>query len=532
MRGRRLAVLLAVVALVVGACGDTGEPTEPPGSPGPSIDVTPEFTEGTGEAAVDLPLPNGETDTSQVLLANADGAFDVYRSIGRLAGASLTCTLVLIDAARGVDTGPAYALTNGHCLGIDGNETFTDQPLEGVTAVFDYFADTPERLTIPVTRVAWASMKGTDVAILELDTTAGDLGGAGYRLWPIGGPASPDEASRDVVMVGAPVGVPLVDIPEHERFLRLGTCSMDTEPVRLNERLWLWDALRTDCPEVLPGNAGSPLIDIATASLGGLVNTTTYKGEAGAPCWLGRPCEVTEDGENALPDASYATPLDGLAGCFGPEGSFTLGGACGLDAGGGATIDGAPVAVNPAADDPMGGAPRTTWATTVGGDGIASYRAKTGPIETTDCADPAGYGDPAPVATVIDEPLPTDEQRLLLCVVGGPGPTPGDGWQPFAHATFAVAYVDTTPPTADVRFSTRGNATDGWSIEPVFAPPELSAFMHKLGRAGSTDCDDPDGYRPYRRIAVDVEPGGPWRYCVIGYDDANNPTPPVGVVLR
>ena len=420
---RRAAALAAVAAILVGGCGDPGEATEPPGSPDASIDVAADPSHGTASTPVELPLPDGDTDTGQVLLSNADGTFDVYRSVGRLDGASQACTLALVDAAPGVDTGPAYALTGGHCLGIEGNQTFTDRPLEGVSAVFDDFADTPERLTIPVTRVAWASTKGTDLAVLELDTTAGDLGGAGYRPWPLAVPATLGEASLDVLMVGTQGG------DGQRQFLSLGTCSMDTEPVRLNEGPRLLDELRTDCPEVLPGNAGSPLIDLATASLVGLVNTTTFKGEAGAPCSPGRPCEVGEDGENALPDTSYAAPLGALAACFDADGAFALGGRCALDAGGGATLD---------------GAPRTTWATHVGGDGIAFYRAKIGPLDATDCADGAGYGDPVSVATSIDDRLPTTEQRLLLCVVGGPTRTVDAAWQPFEHATFAIASVDPT----------------------------------------------------------------------------------------
>ncbi|MEO5964167.1 MAG: trypsin-like peptidase domain-containing protein, partial [Candidatus Limnocylindrales bacterium] len=313
---RRAIALFATAAVLVAGCADLAPPTvlssDAAGSGGPPSQLP----------AIDLPLPNGDTDTTQVLLENAGGVFDVYRSVGRLAGASLACTLVLVDAAPGVTTGPAYALTNGHCVGINGNDVLVDQPLDGATAVFDYFADTPERREVPVTKVVYASMKGTDLAILQLDATVGALADAGYHPWPIGDIGPLDGSSRDVIMTGAPVGAPIVDIPEAERYLRLGTCSLDTNPVRINERLWLWSALRNDCPEVLPGNSGSPVIDIETATLVGLINTTTYKGENGAPCWLGRPCEVVDNGEDALPDTSYAMPLGSLSGCFAADGSF------------------------------------------------------------------------------------------------------------------------------------------------------------------------------------------------------------------
>jgi hypothetical protein len=527
----RLAALLVAAALVLGSCG--GEATEPT-DPGASVSRSGAQvgSPDTGIPLDALPLPDGDTDTGQVLLENADGSFDEYRSVGRLDGASLTCTLVLVDGAPGVTAGPAYALTNGHCLGINGNDTFTDQVPEGATAIFDYFADATERLEVPVVRAAYASMKGVDLAILELDAPEADLAAAGYRAWSIGPSAELDGATREVAFVGAPIGAPLVDIPEPERYLRLGTCSLDTETVLVNERLWLWAALRNDCPEVLPGNSGSPLFDLETARLVGLVNTTTFKGEAGAPCWLGRPCEVTEDGEAVLPDTSYAIPLDRLADCFGADGVFALGGGCGLDPGDGVTLTGAPIAVNPTAPDPISGDRRTTWATTVEGAGFTHYRAKVEPLETADCADEQGYGAPVPVTTPFDGPLPASEQRLLLCVVGGSSATPDASWQAFADASFAVVYVDTTPPTAAIEFSTAGNADEGWSVEPIFVPPELSLFLHKAGPRRSTDCDDPDGYAPYRRSPLRLPPGGPYRYCAIGFDDANNPSAPAGIVLK
>ena len=522
----RAAILQGVVAILVAGCADA-VPSE--STPDASFETAP-----SASPVLDLPLPNGDTDTTQVLLENADNSFDPYRSIGRLDGAATTCTLVLIDAAPGVTSGPAYSLTNGHCVGLFSNDTLTDQELPGATAVFDYFADTPKRLTVPVVRAAYASMKGTDLAVLQLDSTIGDLAAAGYRPWPITDIADLDGVSRDVILIGAPEGVPLADIPEAERYLRLSTCSLDTDPARIQEHVWLWPALRNDCPEVLPGNSGSPLIDIETASLVGILNTTTYKGEAGTPCALGRPCEITEDGEEALPDTSYAMPLGGLAGCFGTDGVFALGAGCGLDPGDGVALTGQPFSVNPSVPDPLTGANgrRTTWATGVEGAGFTHYRYKIVPLETGDCADGAGYGDAVPVSQLIDERLPLEEQRLLLCVVGGPSASPDAAWQTFANATFAVTAIDTTPPTVPIDFSKQGNAKDGWRIEPLFAPPELSMFLHKVGPARTTDCGDPHGYKEYRRIPMSVKPGGPYRYCAIGFDDANNPSAPAGIVLK
>jgi hypothetical protein len=169
---------------------------------------------------------------------------------------------------------------------------------------------------------------------------------------------------------------------------------------------------------------------------------------------------------------------------------------------------------------------QATWDTTVSGDGLTTYRWKVGPLGTTDCAVEDGYSAVTPASTKITEPLPTTEQRLLLCVAAD---EPGG----FARASIAAAYIDTTSPAVATRFAVSGSKRDGWTIEPVFNPPELSLFTIKGGPAGTTDCKDPGGYGPYRRIPINVSADeAPYRFCAIGYDDANNAAPPAGKVLK
>jgi hypothetical protein len=522
--GRRapIAVLaILVVTMIVVACGDGPQTPAPP----PTATALPPSTPAP---AIDLPIPDEDTATTQVLLRSADGAYDVYASIGQLQGASSTCTAVLLDTGESA-TQPAYAITNGHCVGIFGaNELVIDRAAEGISVAFDWFIDRPEHRVVPVTTVAWASMRNTDLAVLALAATPDELRGVGIRGWPLQAIRGGTGASLDVVMLGVPVGAPIVDIPEAERYLRLGTCSLDVDPVILNERHWLWpEARRNDCPEVLPGNSGSAILDRASGGLVGLINTTTYKGEKGAECWLGRPCEANEDGEASLPDTSYAQPVGALATCFGDDGVFALGDACPLDAGGGVTsLDGAPIAVNPASTDPLTGAPSpVSWRTTVITPSPTTYRYKIGPLATTACADEAGYSAPIATSIPIDDDLPLTEQRLLLCAVA-------EG-SPLGNAAIAVAYIDTTPPAADVTFAVTGSKAEGWRIEPVFNPPELSVFMIKLGPAKSTSCADSKGYEAYRRFPLDVAGDkAPARFCAIGFDDAGNASAPAFRVLR
>ena len=521
---------LTVVAAVVVACGDPGPtpaPTPAPSPSGPAASRLP---------AEDLPLPDDDTTLAQVLLQDADGYFDRYASIGRFSGPA-SCTAVLLDTAA--SGAAAYALTSAHCVGLNGaDEVVVDAPAEGMTVTFTWFVDVTDHRPTPVSRITWASMRGTDLALLELATSPGELAALGIRGWRPIAMADLGGAGRTVRMLGVPVGgTGGIAIPDAEQYLRMGSCSLDADAVVLNERQWRWpQSLRNDCPEVVPGNSGSALLDSETGGLLGIVNTTTFGGEQGAECWLGRPCEVTPDGETAMADTSYAQPVAGLDRCFRADGAFALGGDCPLDAGGGAVLSGAPLAVNPAVTPVghgAGAAPQTTWATAVGGTGTTHYRYKIGPLASTTCEDKVGYGAPIPVAQPIADALPVTEQRLVLCVIGGPSPTPDEAWQQPAHASAAVAYIDTTAPEAPIRLSVSGDATHGWRIEPVFNPPDLSFFLVKGGPAGETSCTDPRGYTPYRRIPTNVPAkDAPYRFCVIGLDDADNATAPLSKVLR
>jgi hypothetical protein len=541
----RVPAAIVAVALLAAACG--AGPTAAPASPGPTATGaagTPPPGSPTATAtaapsvAAALPAPAG-SDADQVLLENAGGTYDAYRGIGRLSGIGSDCTFVLVKSAPDPTPAdaPAYVLSNGHCVGIfDSKAVLVDAPADGGAATFDYFVDAPTRQAVPTKRIAWATMRGVDLAVIELDATLADLEARGYRPWPIAGPPA---TGTPLVIVGAPVGAPIVDIPDAQRFLRAGTCASGESGLRVNEWVWLWDPMTADtCPEILPGNSGSPVLDRTTGSLVGLVNTTTYGSGGGEDCWQGRPCAVTPSGEVVAADTNYAVPLDALAACFDGGGRFVLGGDCTLDDGMDVQLSGTPIVTNPRIPDPMGAPNPSTLQTTVApaeGSGQTHYRYAYGPLGTTDCTDEAAYGPVRGIAAapLIDDPLPTTEGRVLLCVVGGPSPTPDAAWQSPTHASFAVVYVDTTAPTQPVDFAVNGSATDGWTVEPIFDTPTYSAFDVKGGPAAATDCDDPAGYAPYRRFPLFVDASeAPYRYCAIGYDYGGNRGPTGEVVLE
>ena len=123
-------------------------------------------------AAVDVPSYGAADEGPSVVLSNADGR-NAYTGVARLQGRA-TCSAALLDAGAGAGA-PAYVLTNGHCSTTFGsNELALDQPApSSYAASFGLFADTPAALhVVPVRRIAFSSMKGTDLSLMELPESA------------------------------------------------------------------------------------------------------------------------------------------------------------------------------------------------------------------------------------------------------------------------------------------------------------------------------------------------------------------------
>lgn len=506
---RRVATLgTALVLVAVPACGDDGpgpvaandSTTVPSASTAPSTDAPPAST-----APVTTALADGDPTAPRPLLDNADGANDALRGVAQIDGLGSTCTGFLVDA--GAADGPAYALTNGHCVNLfDATTVLVDEPApDGAVARFGLFADSPDVVVeVPVATVAYGSMRATDVAILELDATRDELEGEGLTSYSLAAPPS-DGGEIDVV------GVPVTGIDPTEWFLRGGTCTT-AGTSRLVEWEWLWDAaVANDCAGILGGNSGSPVFsDGARDTVVGIINTTTIGSGPGA-CYLGQPCEIADAGATEQTDTSYFMPVGDWAACWTPELDLA-GDDCPAETGPRVTVD-APLRAT------RSGA---TWAATIGvidGDDDA-VAVKTGPVASTDCRDEDGYGDAVAVPAdglSFDEPLPSDEGVVVLCaaVVGDAGPLP-------ATAGYAVMEVDDTSPDAPITLSIVDLGEDV-SVEPVFSPPEHSGYSVKSGPAASTDCSVTDDYVIYRRVAILVEAADrPGRLCVIGEDEAGN----------
>jgi hypothetical protein len=468
-------------------------------------------------AAQDVPTYGARDGDPPVLLSNADGQ-SPYTGIGRYLGRA-SCTAVFVTTLdEGADPrgAPAYALTNGHCPDFPGaNDVLLDQPPGRGQVTFNYFADTTRgQLVVPVARTAYATMKGQDIAVLELALRHDQLRARGIEPRPIvTGRVDPAEP---IVVVGAP----------GSSFLQLASCRLDGGAALVLEYVWHWFGfLRNTCLGVAPGSSGSPAMSRRSGRVIGLVNTTTNGGRAPfTECLLDHPCEPVVGGETGRAETTYITPLLGIDACF-PGGRFDVRAPnCTLDPGDQVRLTSAfRGRVNPRLNTVPVGRPARNWDVTVSGS-FDSYRFKVVQVGgTDDCRDPRGYTLPRSIAQrpVIDSPLPEFEGWWFLCVVGGRDSQRGD--QSLAFPTVATIRVDSVRPRVEPPLTIADNPL-AWVVAFDTYDPEVSLYQYKFGRPADTRCEDGSGYRlalvPFTALP---KSGRPYVFCAIPYDGAQNP---------
>jgi uncharacterized protein (TIGR03437 family) len=443
------------------------------------------------------------------LLTNAGGESQAYTGVARFMGPA-TCTAWLLATSN--PELPAYLMTNAHCTGSQGqppNDVMRDRELASGTAVFHYFIDTQERqLRVSARNLVWASMKGTDLAIIELGATLAQLMDAGVT--PLAFEPQTPAPGEPVIVVGAPAN----NVPPDERFLRLEQCTAGAA-VELVEFTWHFTALRNGCTDIFGGSSGSPVISARSGRVIAIMNTSTVGSMpegSDFPCYLNYPCEVSQAGRIYSNDTSYAPALAGLDRCF-PGGRFDVAAAgCPLDPGG-RLMASTPRRVQQ---------PPASWDVTLSGD-VPVYRYKTFVEGRGDCKLEAGYGPPAQSNRIV-ETLPSAAGGSVLCV-----------WPTASPVHFALEWhsaIDARPPDIPVRYRL-DDAGERYVLQPFFAPPALSDYSYKVTSSPEDTCARIGGYLPYRRIPVSIpKRDDPYRACLIARDEAGNAAPPVEILLR
>ncbi|TDD30212.1 serine protease [Actinomadura sp. KC06] len=228
------------------------------------------------------------------------------------------CSGSLVRGPRSRDTDAALVMTNGHCLesGMPkAGEVIVDK---GSSRTFTLLDRTGKKNlgTLRATRIEYATMTDTDVAIYRLDATYAAIekrhGATALRL----STARPHDGTAIKVVSGY--------------WKKIYTCEIDTTVHRLREAGWTWkDSIRytPEC-ETIHGTSGSPVVDVRTRQVVGVNNTGNDDGER---CTLNNPCEVDRDGDVTVRrGAHYAQQTYLLARCLGKDSDVVLGQACAL----------------------------------------------------------------------------------------------------------------------------------------------------------------------------------------------------------
>lgn len=446
-------------------------------------------------------------------------------SVGRTSGLERPCTAWLLDAGASPDT-KAYAVTAGSCLGIESPTTvLTGKDLDDAKVEFHAFAPLTAAASVslveaPITEVIWASRRGTDLAILRLGATYGDLAKRGLTpLRPIDGPAEDGE-----ILVAS---VPVEGVPQDQQYLRGSRCRADRTADVLEGGLAFDDFWVSSCKGMLGGSEGAPAFN-QPGQVVGMVATTTIGAEQSHPCAVDRPCEVDDGKAKVATDTTYLAPVGDLADCF-VNGELRLDGTCSLEdpagvvaavAERGVAKPGASVQITPGGDG-SGGA----------SDGAAPPEVVAGPAGTLACSDATSWKDVQEASDELVGPgrgsglatvtLPESEGFTMVCV-GSP-----------KQATPVVLEADGTPPDPARIELRREDVEGGVRVEPVTDPPDLSTFRWTSGPSGSIDCATDEGYVDYSGTPSFIEAADlPTTICIVASDAAGNASSGTGVEVK
>ncbi len=387
----------------------------------------------------DVPRPTGPSSIGPIPLSDGQTVGGPARRLGiddgpRFSGVAFitlqgqTCSGSLVVPAT-VDLagdGPAYLLTAGHCvLGAGGspNAVVGETKLEPLAdrVRFRYFRDSVSAATeVAAKRVVFASMKGVDLAIVELAPSRSALRQAGVVPFVL----SPDKSAEGEEIAFA--GHPQVSSPDWTAVL--GACRQLREvPLVLEGGFHWYDVAANDCQGIESGVSGSPVFSLATGMVVGVVNTKAETGGALPPCALSQPCEAGRSDVSFVPGTNYAIPTADVDACFDAVGAFdvTLR-DCPLDRG----IQVEPLVAR--VDLPAAPGQALPFEVVLAAHGPSYYRAAVVPAATADCRDTTPYGAIRALteAPVVAATVPGDPGISLLCLQAGAGADPtAIGWQ-------------------------------------------------------------------------------------------------------
>lgn len=447
-----------------------------------------------------------------------------FSGVARLAmGSNCTGTLIDTDAP----SGPAYILTNGHCTGDLGRSAQIVTVGEEWFGPADFFAAAGSDAILPVEArtLEYSTMRGRDIAIVQLDATLGELEALGVRPVPIAN----DEPEPGTSVVN--IGVPVQELEPDDWVLRRGGCTLG-EQRTLIESSWLWfDTWSNDCPGIVPGSSGSPLFAMdpdtgEPTEIVSMINTTSWGVTAadGGACFINRPCQVLPDTVEMVEETSYGVSVAGVNRCFDSKGEFTIDADCPLDTSsvwatrGGGSFRGGDI------PNAVGQIPEVSLAAA----GTTSARVVMTPLgDGTSCLSPDTYenaeevmldapAEPWEDGTIVPANLPEEEGHYVLCAVTG---------EDYAGAATVLFDVDRTPPIFSADATVEPVGGGAVLVRPHLDPPEISTVRFAWGDPDVVDCADTTSFQELFIAPLTIlEEDLPAKYCIYGMDAAGNPT--------
>jgi hypothetical protein len=258
-----------------------------------------------------------------------------------LVDSAQSCSGVLIGKAVAPES-PAYLLTAGHCL-MDFQDVSSSQ------RIFRDALPRSDRNVIHfpkgdfhMGRVVYATMKGVDLAIAEITDEAGSA--SIYRLTerkelesedakvpraltlrqlkaigiePLSWAQKLPDFGDDIRIISTAAGD-----DNGKEFLREHRCRHEGL-ADVVESIWHWhNVARNNCEDILPGTSGAPVLNQDDA-LFAIVNTSS-RHALSQDCYLGQPCELTEQSFQVAASRNYGSVVLGLSHCFNAQGVFSL----------------------------------------------------------------------------------------------------------------------------------------------------------------------------------------------------------------
>ena len=264
-----------------------------------------------------------EAKVSWCLLSFEDKSHMQFNGVGRYGG----CTGSLLDTES--ENGPAYILTNGHCVGrvppaseyAPPKGAFFDISQDSNKSMtFNYFknAQNSNFITYSTKIIRYVSMDNTDVALIELDTSLKKLKELGVKAYKIS--SANNLLGKEVYVVGSPLN----GVNSNNYGIRYDSCKLDDDTVSLREGDFSFNKSYKVTCSVVGGSSGSPVFNLEDQTIIGLMNTGVDSSKENSPdCTLGKPCEVSESEKITTNlERNYFQSVVHLQNCFTEFGIF------------------------------------------------------------------------------------------------------------------------------------------------------------------------------------------------------------------